>query len=68
MDELELWARGRLMTTGLGPDAEWFPQLPGPHQDLHDSFWVMVEQLLPENEDEEPYWMTQAAATQLFNN
>jgi len=58
MDELELWARGRLMTTGLGPDAEWFPQQPGPHQDLHDVFWSIAEDMLPEDEDDEAPWMT----------
>lgn len=67
MDELELWARG-LITSGLGPDLDWHPASPEEHQWFYDQFWAVVEELLPEDEDEEPFWMTQAAAVQLFNN
>jgi len=67
MDELELWARG-LMTLGLGPDQEWHPAIPNEHQWFHAQFWSMVEQLLPDAEVDEPYWMTQDATIRLLNN
>lgn len=67
MDEMKLWALG-LMTLGLGPDVEWHPVSPAEYQWMHDQFWSIVEELLPEDEDEEPFWMTQDAAAKLFNN
>lgn len=67
MDELQLWAQG-LMTLGLGPDQEWHPACPGEHQWFHAQFWSLVERLLPEDEDDEPFWMTQAAAIKLLKN
>lgn len=67
MDEDSLWARG-LMTTGLGPEVEWHPASPAEHQWVHAEFWALVEDMLPEDEDEEPYWMTEDAATRLATN
>lgn len=68
MDEIELWTRGGLLTSGLGPDAEWFPQRPDEHQELHTAFWSVAEDMLPEDEDDEQPWMTQAASRKLAAN
>lgn len=67
MDELELWALG-LMTLGLGPDDEWHPASPAEHQWFHNSFWHMVLGLVPDDEADEPFWMTEDAATRLASN
>ena len=67
MDELELWGRG-LMTLALGPDVEWHPASPKEHQWFHDQFWHVVEVMVPDNEDDEPFWMTQAATARLLKN
>jgi hypothetical protein len=67
MDELELWGRG-LMTLALGPDVEWHPAIPAEHQWFHAQFWAMVLELVPDNEDDEPYWMTEDAASRLAAN
>jgi hypothetical protein len=67
MDELELWGRG-LMTLALGPDTEWHPTSPAEYQWFHAQFWAMVTELVPEDEKDEPYWMTEAAAARLENN
>lgn len=67
MDELELWALG-LMTLGLGPPPEWKPSPPAEHQRFHNEFWQAVSDLMPDDEDDEPYWMTQHAAIELEAN
>lgn len=67
MDENALWARG-LMTSGLGPPIEWHPASPAENQWFHNAFWKAVEGLLPEDEHEEPFWMTEEAATKLASN
>lgn len=67
MDELELWALG-LMTEGLGPDMEWHPASPSEYQWVHSQFWSITEQLLPEDENDEPFWMSHDAAIRLLNN
>ena len=67
MDELELWSWG-LLTLGIGPDLEWHPALHGDHQRVHNAFWHMVLGLVPDEEADEPYWMTEAATAELRNN
>ena len=67
MDELELWALG-LMTEGLGPKAEWHPVSAKERQWFHDAFWHTVLGLVPEDEDDEPFWMSENAATELASN
>lgn len=70
MDELQLWARG-LMTTGLGPDLEWFPVPVIEHADRHDIFWKLVAALLltePGTYDELPDYLTETGTEQLLAN
>lgn len=57
-----------LHTWGIGPEAEWDPQPDGPNQINHDAFWKAVRDIVPDDEDDEPFWMTTDAALQLELN
>jgi hypothetical protein len=52
----------------LGPIEEWSPVDAATYQTRHDKFWQTVTQLLPDDEDDEAFWMTEAAADQLEHN
>lgn len=67
MDELELWTRG-LLTEAIGPEAEWKPSPPAEHQQIHDSFWKLAAGIIPDNEDDEQFWMTHDATRRLKAN
>lgn len=62
-----LWAVG-LRSEGLGPIQEWAPVHSAIYQKRHDKFWRTVSALLPDDEDEEAYWMTEDAALELKHN
>jgi hypothetical protein len=55
-------------TEALGPLAEWSPSPRGVAQRRHDDFWSLVAHMLPEDEDDERFWMTNDAARQLESN
>jgi hypothetical protein len=67
MDEFNLWSRG-LRTLGLGPELEWDPVPASTFQKRHDTFWRTVQVVVPDEESDEPYWMTTDAAIQLRDN
>ena len=57
-----------LQTEGLGPTAEWSPVPRGVAQRRHNEFWRVVADMLPEDENDERFWMTNDAARQLEAN
>lgn len=57
-----------LSTEAIGPLEEWAPAPRGVHQVRHDTFWRVVTDVLPDDENDEAYWMTQQAAHQLRDN
>lgn len=65
---LALWTTRGLITEGLGPEAEWSPVPPGTAQQRHQAYWDTVSGIMPDDEHDEPYWMTQAATEELLNN
>jgi hypothetical protein len=65
---LSLWTDGGLMSEGIGPQEEWSPVTPDVHQRRHAAFWKTVHDIVPDNEDDEPFWMTQGATRKLLDN
>lgn len=65
---LSLWTEGGLISEGIGPQAEWMPTPPHVHQRHHAAFWETASDMMPDDENEEPYWMTQDASQELLNN
>lgn len=65
---MALWTERGLITEGLGPEAEWSPVPPDQSQKRHQAFWSTVSGMMPDDEHDEPYWMSQAATARLFNN
>lgn len=57
-----------LHTEALGPIGEWQPVPRRVAQRRHDEYWKVVAGMLPEDENEELYWMTNDAARQLESN
>ena len=56
------------MSEGIGPQAEWSPVVPAVHQARHNAFWKIASDMIPDNEADEPFWMTQDATDQLTTN
>lgn len=65
---MTLWTTQGLITEGLGPQVEWSPVTPDTAQKRHQAYWDTVSGIMPDDEHEEPFWMTQAATEQLANN
>ena len=63
-----LLGRLGLSTEALGPVEEWSPCPRATHQRRHDTFWRVVSDILPDDENEEAHWMTPDASTQLEHN
>jgi hypothetical protein len=57
-----------LHTNAIGPIKEWSPSPAGVAQRRHDDFWSLVAHMLPEDEEDERFWMTNDAARQLESN
>lgn len=57
-----------LSTELLGPTIEWAPVDRKTFQLRHQQFWKAVSDILPEHDDDEAYWMTEAAALRLTRN
>lgn len=57
-----------LSTEGIGPPAEWDPVDRDTHYNRHNEFWSWVDGMMPDNEWDEPFWMTQGATTKLLSN
>lgn len=65
---MALWTKQGLMSEGIGPEAEWSPVKPVMHQERHTAFWDAVSGMMPDDEDDEPYWMTFNATDDLKSN
>jgi hypothetical protein len=65
---MSLWTGHGLLTEGLGPQAEWSPVPPDQAQIRHGAFWATVSGMMPDDEHDEPYWMTQDATQALIDN
>ena len=65
---VELLRRLGLSTEAIGPVAEWSPSPTAIYQSRHASFWSIVEGILPDDQDDESYWMTEEASFQLRQN
>lgn len=65
---MALWTEEGLLTEGIGPQVEWSPVVPLKAQERHRLYWSAVSGMIPDDEDDEPYWMTEAATAQLLNN
>lgn len=65
---MALWTEEGLLTEGIGPQAEWHPVPPQSAQVRHRAFWATVGGIMPDDEHDEPYWMTEAASTRLASN
>lgn len=65
---MSLWCDSGLRTEGIGPQAEWDPVNGSIFQLRHDAFWRSLSGIIPDDEADEPYWMTQAASTKLLHN
>jgi hypothetical protein len=65
---MSLWTEDGLLTEGLGPQAEWSPVPPDQAQTRHETFWSTVSGMMPDDEHDEPYWMTQDATQALIDN
>lgn len=57
-----------LSTESLGPPEEWSPAPRPVYQKRHDTFWRVVCDLMPDDEDDEPHWMTEDASAELKAN
>lgn len=57
-----------LSSETLGPVQEWAPVPRAVYQRRHDTFWRVVADMLPDNEDDEQFWMSQDATIRLRNN
>jgi hypothetical protein len=55
-------------TEYLGPPAEWDPVDRDSHQRRHNQFWKAVQSLLPDDENDEPFWMSEEATAKLKSN
>lgn len=55
-------------TEGLGPLIEWDTQHVEEFQRRHNEFWSLVAGMMPDNEQDEPFWMTEAASSKLADN
>lgn len=62
-----LWEAG-LRSEGIGPIKEWHPVGPIAHRLRHDAFWRSISGIIPDDECDEPYWMTPEASQDLLNN
>jgi hypothetical protein len=66
---LTLWVVFRLMSEGLGPVREWDPVPDYAFRHRHNEFWTLVSgSIIPDDEDDEPFWMTNDASLKLANN
>jgi len=65
---MTLWVVARLMSEGLGPVTEWEPVPDYTFRNRHNAFWSLVTDIVPDEEDDEPFWMTQDASIKLANN
>ncbi|MET0416561.1 MAG: hypothetical protein ABW022_11135 [Actinoplanes sp.] len=71
MDELDraiFLGRLGLSTEAIGPPEEWAPTDRTTHQQRHAQFWQVVSDILPDDEKDEPEWMTEAATAALEAN
>lgn len=57
-----------LSTEGLGPIGEWSPADRGTFQVRHAQFWSIVGDMIPEDELDEPFWMSEDATIKLQAN
>lgn len=57
-----------LSTEALGPVEEWAPAPAHTHQKRHDTFWRVVCDVMPDDENDEAHWMTEAASQELEQN
>lgn len=64
---VSLWEAG-LRSEGIGPTPEWSPVSADTFQTRHNAFWSAVSGIMPDNEHDEPYWMTQDASQALLDN
>lgn len=66
---MALWNLGGLRSEGIGPESEWDPVPGDEFQRRHTSFWENVASgIMPDNEDDEPFWMTVDASDRLREN
>jgi hypothetical protein len=65
---MTLWTGSGLITEGIGPQAEWDPVIPALAQSRHASYWATVSGMIPDDENDEAYWMTQEATRDLLHN
>lgn len=64
-----LWNGEGLRSEGIGPDQEWDPVPADEFQRRHNSFWENVASgIMPDNEDDEPFWMSVDATNRLREN
>jgi hypothetical protein len=68
LDRAIFMGRLGLSTEAIGPPEEWTPTDRATHQRRHAQFWNTVGAILPDNEEEEPEWMTQSATDALEAN
>lgn len=67
LDKLIVLSEVGLRSEGIGPMLEWSPVPADLFQRRHDRFWALVSDLLPDDEEDEPFWMSEDAATQLMD-
>lgn len=67
-DRAGLLARLGLRTEALGPPEEWSPSDPATYQRRHDQFWRAILDIVPDDDADEPFWMTSDASTELMLN
>lgn len=65
---MALWNVEGLRSEGIGPEVEWSPVQGNEFQIRHNGFWSTVSGMMPDDEDDEPWWMTQQASAQLKAN
>ena len=68
LDRATLLGRLGLSTEAIGPLEEWSPTDPGTYQKRHNAYWRAVSDIMPDDENDEPYWMTEEASAQLRQN
>jgi hypothetical protein len=65
---MALWTTEGLRSEGIGPQVEWSPVTAEVFQKRHNAFWSAISGIIPDDEHDEPYWMTQNASNQLLRN